>query len=181
MTTTTKDVESEILERASLTREAVVLLPMFTKFFDGAGRTWEAGKAHPGNPALTVHSMFKASVEDGNLPGDVRVYAFPATQEVPFSRFVVNRQFPGFSSESMGDEAFMDEIAAELRDLALEKGVLEECPNEECEALVLADAETCSECGTKLIEDEAEEEDPAKSDTMPSPAAPEVVPTVEKF
>lgn len=169
---TARDVETEILERASLTPKAVADLPMVSKFFDGGSRTWEVGKPHPGNPSLVIHSMFLASIEDGYIPGDVRVYAFPTSVDVPFARFIVNRQFPGFSSESMNDEVYFDELAAEFRELALSKGVLEECPNKDCDAVVLADAEVCGECGEKLTEDEGTSETiPAPPDGGGTPAA----------
>lgn len=175
--TTARDVENEILERAGLTPEAAKELgPMVSKMQDGAGRVWEWNRPHPGNPSMMVHSMFKTDVEDGFAPGDIHIYAFPTSQNevLPFARYVVNKNTSGYVSESMNDEVFMDEIAAEMSALALERGVLEECPNEECEELVLSDSEKCPECGTALNEEE--EEKPPTADTLPvPPEGPQVV------
>jgi hypothetical protein len=172
--TTAKDVETEILERAGLTREAVKDLPMVAKVMDGAGRLWEWNKPSPSNPSMTVHSMFYTEPDDGFLPGDVRIYAFPTstTEPLPFARYIVNRSHAGFGGESMSDEVFMDEIVSEVQAMALERGILEECPNEECEELVLSTAEKCPECGTPLVEDEGTPAEGATAETLPAPPEP---------
>jgi hypothetical protein len=161
---TSGDVESEILERASLTRELVKDLPMVSRCFDGAKRDWEAGKPNPGNESMVVHSMFLTpSEDDEGIAGDVRVYSFPRDTGVAFARYVVNRQHPGFTTESMSDEAFMDEVAAELRELALAKGVVEECSFDDCEGVNPADAEKCATCDRPLAEEETPEVMPPNS------------------
>jgi hypothetical protein len=171
--TTAKDVESEILERAGLTRESVADLPMLSKVFDGGGRTWEWNKPHPGNPNMVVHSMFKTSVEDGFSPGDVTVYCYPTSRDevLPFARYIVNTNVQGFTSETMNDEVFMDEIAQELSAMAIEREILIECPNDECETFVLSDADKCPECGTAMLEDEEEKpaDGAATAETLPAP------------
>jgi hypothetical protein len=169
---TTTDVEKEILGRAGLTVELVRDLPMVSRVFDGAKRDWEAGKQNPGNQQMIVHSMFLTPDEDEEgVPGDVRVYSFPQTEGVPFARYVINRIHPGFTTESMSDESFMDEVASEMRELALAKGAIEECPGEDCDAVNPTGAEVCGECGTRLLEEEEPEVMPAAGNSG-QPVAP---------
>jgi len=185
----TQDVENEILERAGITKKLLENIPMMLRVFDGAGRDWEAGRPNPGNPNMVVHSMFGTPQEDESIPGDVRVYSFPQAIGQGFARYVVNRQYQGFTTETMSDEGFIDEVAGELRELALAKGVLEECPFDECEGVNPSDAEGCAECGRKFEEEEEdgdlvhrgpretgktlEELDRGRPPSPPSPRVPE--------
>src|ERR1700731_505815 len=155
---TTTDVESEILQRAGLTRELVKDLPMVSRCYDGAKRDGEEGKPNPGNESMVVHSMFLTPSDDEEgIAGDVRVFSVPRAEGIAFARYVVNRQQPGFTTESMSDEAFMDEVASELHELALAKGVIEECSYEDCEGFNPADAEKCATCERPLVEEETPE------------------------
>ncbi len=165
--------EDEILERASLTRELIADMPMVSRLVDGAQRAWETNQSAPGTNAHKVQSIFRAD-EDG-APGDVHVYAIPTDDSGVFIRYTVSRHDGGTMREVMSGESFMDEVAAELVSLAVGKGVLEECPDEECGGVNPADAAECATCGKKLEEDEEPEiEDNGASSraTTPVPAPP---------
>jgi hypothetical protein len=62
--------------------------------------------------------------------------------------------------------------------LAVSKGVLEECPNEECEGINPVDAAECATCGRKLEEEEEEEPETTVVAVEPH-AAPVATPTTE--
>jgi hypothetical protein len=167
--------EDEILERASLTRELLTDLVLVSRIVDGASRAWEVNQSAPGSNAQKVQSIFRAD-EDG-APGDAHVYVVP-TDDGLFARYTINRHDGGSMREFMSGEAFLDEVAAEMMSLAVAKGILEECPDEDCGGVNPADATECSVCGQKLGEEEEPEAvvEPANGQaaraTTPVPAPP---------
>jgi hypothetical protein len=153
------NAEDEILERASLTRELIADLPLISRVVDGASRAWEVNHSAPGSNDQKVQSIFAADAD--GAPGDVHVYAVSMTSDI-HARYTVNRHDAGSMREAMSNEALLDEVAAEMMALAIDKGVLDECPDEECGGVNPAEAAECATCGKKL-EVEEEESEPVAS------------------
>jgi hypothetical protein len=173
--------EDEILERASLTRELIADMVLVSRLVDGASRAWEVNQSAPGSNAQKVQSIFRAD-EDG-APGDVHVYVIPTDDSGMFARYTVNRHDGGSMREFMSGESFLDEVAAEMVLLAVAKGVLEECPDEECGGVNPAEAAECATCGRKLEEDEEPEAtvDNGQPEVASSPRATTPVPPPTEF
>jgi hypothetical protein len=168
-------VEDEILEGANLTRELANKMRIVNKTLDGANRLWEMARPCPGNDKMQVLAVFVADEED-SVPGDMRVYAVPLANDLPFMCNTVNRESPGFYSEHINDrEVFLDAISGELSALAVSQGLLEVCPNEECGTPNRVDAKVCIECGESLEEEEEETAETATT-TPPTPVANTVAP-----
>lgn len=142
--------EDEILSRAGLARELIVDLPLVSRFVDGASRAWEVNQSAPGSSSQKVQSIF---FDEDGAPGDAHVYAVSTVEGEMSARYTVNRLSTGSAREYMSDEAFLDEVASEMAALALAKGILEECPDEECGGLNPVDATECAVCGAKLGEE----------------------------
>lgn len=168
------NAEDEILTRATLTRDLIADLPMVSRFVDGAARAWEVSQSVSGTNDQKVQSIF---LDDDATPGDAYVYAISTTGGMN-ARYTINRHDAGSAREYMSDEAFMDEVAAEMQALALEKGAIEECPDEECGGVNPADATTCVTCGRKLEEDEEPEEPEDGAGEVPEGVGVTAVPTV---
>jgi hypothetical protein len=163
--------EDEILERAGLTqyeekpdgtrrlvvdgRDLIKDMRMVSRIVDGAARAWEVNQSAPGSSAQKVQSIFRAD-EDG-APGDARVYVIPTDDSGMFACYTVNRHDAGSLREFLSGEAFMEEVAAEMTALAVAKGILEECPDEDCGGVNPTDAVECATCGQKLGDEEEPE------------------------
>jgi hypothetical protein len=124
------------------------------------GGHFEVGKPLPGKLSnlYLAFAMFHGckNAEETRVAGEQRIYAAPAIQGAPFLRLTY---VPGWGDhprhETMGGDAFVEEVAAEFASALDLDGDTDECPK--CGADVGDDAEFCASCGEKIPEEAADE------------------------
>lgn len=158
-------------EELSLARESLLAVKgRLSKIQWEGGQDWIVGGSKPGESGLSIRMIF-GSLRDG-LPvqyilGDMRVYCEPK-QSLPgdsFKRVIINRHSPAVAHEPLTKEAFIEEVAGEIR-----YQLQEECGA--CKKPVEHDDEICGACGEELNEDEADDEGSELDETTVQEVSP---------
>jgi hypothetical protein len=133
------------------------------------GQDWVVGQNKPGETNLTIRMIFGSLRE--SLPvqyvlGDMRVYCEPK-QSLPGDSFkcvTINRHSPAVAHQPLTREAYVEEIAGEIR-----HQLREECSA--CKKPVEHDDEVCGACGAELNEDDEPDETPEETPATASAAS----------
>lgn len=134
---TPESLLAEIREEADLLPEEVARLRVVDRL-DIMTDRWMTGASPPGNDKLYLLAMFGGNQfdEDSYVPGDVRAYAIPKSAIVQptdpvFFCYTLSRVNPTVTRESMIRETFVNEVAEELRALAVFQEIVEEDDDDE--------------------------------------------------
>lgn len=162
--------DAERKEELELAREELLEVKgRLSKIQWEGGQDWTVGAAKPGEANLTIRMIFgsmRADLPVQYIIGDMRIYCEPK-QSLPgdsFKRIIINRHSPAVAHEPLTKDAYVEEVAGEIR-----YQLREEC--ERCKKMVEHDDEVCGHCGADLVEDDDDEEE-----TEPEAAAPEAAP-----